>query len=133
MPPLYTENEVQTLPGASPVGPTQTVNVQSLQSVANGITAFAGGGQASGTLLAAKVNRITVVATAGDSVTLPPSKAGMTLTVINADSTDSLNIFPAVGDAVNALSVNAAFALAANKTVIFNCAVAGIWNTLLTA
>lgn len=103
------------------------------QSVTNGITAFAGGGQASATALTSMVNRVTVVATAGDSVKLPAATAGLSLTVINADAADSMNVFPNTGDAINALSANAAYAVAANKTATFYCAVAGTWNSNLTA
>jgi hypothetical protein len=38
-----------------------------------------------------------------------------------------------VGDAINALSANAAFAMAANKAAEFVCAVDGTWNSILTA
>lgn len=100
---------------------------------ADTLTAHAGGGQASALQLVAGINRVTVVATAGDSVKLPLATAGGTCTVINADSTESLNVFPATGDTINALGANAAFALAAGKTVIFSAAGALFWYGDLTA
>lgn len=36
-------------------------------------------------------------------------------------------------DAINALSANAVYSLAATKTAQFYCAVAGIWHTILSA
>jgi hypothetical protein len=54
---------------------------QTFSSIDN-IAARAGGGQALATALTAMQNRITTVASAGDSVKLPPSATGMSLTVI---------------------------------------------------
>lgn len=103
-------------------------------SVANAITAFATGGQTSATQLAAAVNRITTVTTIADSVKLPAAVAGTWLgvTVINA-ATNSANVFPSTGDAINALGANAAYALAGGKTADFYCAVNGQWHAVLSA
>lgn len=102
-------------------------------SAANAITARAGGGQTNGTALVKTINRVTVVATAADSVKLPQSVAGMMVVVVNADSADALAVFPFLGDKINALAANAVLSVAANKTIIFFCAVAGTWNSVLTA
>src|SRR6202011_1897052 len=67
------------------------------------ITAHAGGTQALGTKLTGILNRVTTVATATDSVLLPASGAGLELTVINAATTNSMNVFPATGEIINAL------------------------------
>lgn len=114
------------------------------------ITAFAGGGQTSATQLEAGYNRVTVVATAADSVKLPfcvsgqrnvgPSGStarpssnslGLMIVVTNADAADSMNVYPQSGDAINALSANSAYAMAANKTAAFICSTAGIWVSIL--
>jgi len=102
-------------------------------SSTNGIIAFATGGQASAVLLSSVINRVTTVATAGDSVKLPLAVAGMQITVANAAAANSMNLFPNTGDAINALSANAAFAVAAGKTVALSCAVAGFWHAVLSA
>lgn len=102
-------------------------------STINGLTAHAGGGQGSALPLTAMINRVTTVGTAADSVILPASVAGMQITVINAAAANSMNVFPATGDAINALSANTAFAVAANKTATFTCPVAGTWHSILTA
>jgi hypothetical protein len=117
----------------SPTFTGVTVSGYFFDSAANAITAFAGGGQGSATQLAKGVNRVTVVATAGDSVKLPAATAGKHVVVINADSAEAMDCFPASGEAINALSANTALSIVANKTVLFFCAVAGTWNSILTA
>jgi hypothetical protein len=102
-------------------------------SAVSGLTAFAGGGQGSAVLLARTINRVTTVGTAADSVKLPPAKAGMTVIVINAAAANAMNLFPATGEVINALAANTAISVVANKTMMCVCAVAGVWNTLLTA
>jgi hypothetical protein len=101
-------------------------------SAANALTAHAGGGQVGATPITTEIARFTVVATAGDSGLLPLAAPGLTPTVTNATAT-SMNVFPAVGDAINALGANVAFAVAAGKTVTFFSAVAGQWHTILSA
>lgn len=104
-----------------------------LASVSNGLTAKAGGGQAGATALPSDINRITTVATAGDSAVLPASVPGMEVTVCNAAAANSMNLFPATGEQINVLGANAAFALAAGKTAVLSCAVAGQWHAILSA
>jgi hypothetical protein len=94
-----------------------------------GITAAVGGGQANATQLSAAFNRVTTVATAGNSVRLPAALPGASLVVTNATAT-SMNVFPQTGGVINTLSPNTAFAMAANVTVMFVCSVAGTWNTI---
>jgi hypothetical protein len=106
--------------------------LKSLSSATNAITATAGGGQANAVALTSSINRVTTVATAGDSVKLPAATVGAEVTVINAGA-NSMDVFPTTGGVINALSANAAFAMASNKTARFYCAVSGTWNSLLTA
>lgn len=104
-----------------------------LGTVANGITAFAGGGQASAVQLSAVYNRVTTVGTAADSVKLPKALPGAEINVVNAAAANAMNVFPSSGDAINALAADAAFSMAANKAAKFFCVVAGTWNSILTA
>lgn len=69
------------------------------------ITAFASGGQASATALTGEFNNVTTCATAGDSVKLPAAALGKSITVKNSGAA-SLAVFPATGDAINALAAN---------------------------
>ncbi len=105
---------------------------QTMSSV-DGLTAHAGGGQGSATPLTAMLNRVPNVGTAADSVLLPVSAAGMQITVTNAHASNSMNVFPATGESINALSANAAFAVAAGKTATFYCYTAGQWHSILSA
>lgn len=95
----------------------------------NGLTATAGGGQANGLQLNYRKSRVTTVATIADSVKLPKAEAGMEMTVINAGA-NSMNVFPATGQSINALAANTAIAVAANSSMTFHCAVDGTWNTI---
>jgi hypothetical protein len=130
-----------TITGSDTAGQSQIVSVGYGQvSVTNGITAFAGGGQASATQLNSAFNRVTTVATAADSVKLPTCAAqsnangntvgpGVQVWVMNT-SANSLNVFPATGDAINALAANTAIAIATVTGKLFTCAVAGTWQSL---
>lgn len=101
-------------------------------SATDGLTALAGGAQA-GVALAYQINRFTTVATGGDSAQLPAAKPGRWRVVVNAAAANSMNVFPASGESINAIAADSAFAVAANKTALFFCAVAGVWNSVLTA
>ena len=101
-------------------------------SSANAITAKPAGTQANSTLMSAAINRVTTVATAGDSALLPTAAAGMEITIINA-SANSMNVFPNTGDAINALAANASYAIAGGKTVSFFTANNGAWHSVLSA
>lgn len=99
-------------------------------SALNSITAFAGGGQGSAAALTAMINRVTTVATIGDSVKLPASAVGMTIVVSNAGA-NPMDVFPATGDAINALAANTALRINNGTTVSFWCSVAGTWHSLV--
>lgn len=101
-------------------------------SALNGLVAFAGGGQASATLVTVTINRFTTVASIGDSAKLPIAAAGMGITITNA-SANSMNVFPGLGDSINGAATNAAYALAAGKTATFTSADLLIWHAVLSA
>jgi len=101
--------------------------VRDASSTRSGIVARAGGGQANATLIAATYNRVLTVATAGDSVRLPRARPGVEIFIANRGA-NSLNVFPATGDFINALAANAAFARAAGTMSSFICVLAGRWE-----
>jgi hypothetical protein len=113
---------------------------QELSSVVDGVVAHVGGGQQQpgvipGPSIAGKAMiRVATVTSGNDSITLPPSVAGMQITVTNAAAANSLNVFPSplgtTTEAINALGANAAFALTAGKTTTFCCYSPGLWHTL---
>lgn len=92
------------------------------------LTAFAGGGQASALALTKNINRITTVATAGDSVKLPAATAGAQIMVINGAALNSMNIYPVTGEAIDALGANNPYPLTpTSRNVTFVCVTAGTW------
>ena len=97
-------------------------------SFANNVTAIAGGGQSLISNVTATVTRIGTVATTGDSLTLQKASGGLRYKIINKGA-NSANIFPLLGDQINALGVNTAFALAATKSVEFISTGSGQWDT----
>lgn len=109
------------------------------QAIKDAITANPGGGQANAVALITQISRVTVVGTAGDSVKLPALSTvppGTEVVVINAAAANSLNVFPASGDAIDALGANAARAVAAGKTATFislATATAGTWASMVGA
>lgn len=76
------------------------------------------GTQANGVALNMGFNRVATVATATDAATLPTLSGSVMVVVVNSGA-NSMNIFPPLGGTINGGSVNAAYALAAGKTVIF--------------
>ena len=104
-------------------------------STVDGLTAHAGGGQAGSLALTAAINRITTVATAGDSVSLPSAIGGQAITVINAGAA-SMSVFSSnasTGDTINGTAGTTGYAIAAGKTAEFISPAAGAWHALLSA
>jgi len=95
------------------------------------ITAHAGGGQGSAYPLFAGFSNITVVATTADSVILPNSPGtlvGRSMTIKN-NGANSCNVFPPVGQNINALSTNAAYALASGATTTIVAITSTNWQS----
>lgn len=121
--------DVLTLGAATmTVTPTTTFSAINRYKATNAITAFAGGGQASATALTSEINSITTCATAADSVKLPTSVAGMSITVSNLGAAYA-NVFPISGDLIDSLAANAAVSLPVGASIRFTCAVAGSWKS----
>ena len=77
------------------------------RSVTNGITAGSTQTQAGATALTTDINRVTVVATASDGVKLPTAAGGYEILIINDDSTDALQVWPASDDKIDGGSADA--------------------------
>ena len=121
-------------PSASPTF-TGTVTLPNavVNTATDAISASATQTQVAATAMTTTINRVTIVGTAGDAVKLPAAVAGKVVIVKNADAAEAVGVFPATGDAINAAAANAVYSLAALKGVLFFCAVAGTWDTILTA
>ena len=116
-------------------GPVENAYGFELMTTADLLTAKAGGGQSAVPTITTQMARFTTVASANDSATLPFTSqlAGVQLTISNAAGVNSMNVFPAAGEAINALAANAAFAVAAGKTLTLSCFGVGVWHTILSA
>lgn len=103
-------------------------------AVADNLTALAGGGQSVNPLDGGfSFHRVITVASNNDSKTLPKSSSGLITIVANAAGANSLNVYPSKGESINALGVNAPFAVAAGKIALFICATSGQWHSILSA
>lgn len=110
----------------------------------SGIIATAGGGQTNAFQLSFYVNEISTVATAADSVMLPPATNGSLVWVINHGA-NSVQVFgqpvgpTGVSDtiAANNSSTQAAggtgVAQAATKAALYVCFQPGLWKQFLSA
>ena len=96
--------------------------------VSVGVTAHTGSAQGNGAITSTFVE-IATCANAGDAVTLPSAAAGK-LGVIANNGSNSADVFPASGDAIDGASANAAFALAAGSNRIFICQDGTDWDTI---
>lgn len=102
------------------------------ESKTTGITAFAGGGQASAVVLTNAINIIATCATGGDSVMLPVAEQGDEVTIDNQGAA-SCNVFPQVGGAIRGAAANAALALANAKTGFYKSLGSGNWIAVISA
>jgi len=94
------------------------------------ITAFAGGGQANATQLNKEYNKVTVVATTGDSVKLKAAKRGVRQIIVNADTAEAMDVFPQSGDNYEGLAVNLAVSLTFGASMEAFCFVDNEWTLL---
>jgi hypothetical protein len=98
------------------------------------VTARAGGTRAAATKLNAAVNRISVCATAADSVSLPPAVGGQAIYVQNSGAA-SAQVFadPSTSDTINGVVAATGVALAAGKAASYFSPAPGMWFALLSA
>lgn len=96
-------------------------------SFQGGYAARAGGGQALATQMIASVNRIATVATAGDSVKLPPAVSGTSCTIINATAVP-MQVFCLGTDTINNLNgQTVGVSQPGNSVDTYWCAIAPSW------
>lgn len=95
------------------------------------ITAFATGGQGSAVQLDESYSVLSVVATTGDSVKLPPVFAINSVMYIKNDGANAADVFPATGDDLGA-GANTAVSIASGESLSFIATVAdATWTQLL--
>jgi hypothetical protein len=98
------------------------------RTYSNNITATAGGGRAGATRLTSAMNRITVCATAGDSVALPPAVGGQEIVVLNA-GTGACQVFAdaSTSDTINGVAAGTGVSLATATAATFYAFAPGTW------
>lgn len=103
-----------------------------------GLTALAGGGQTGATITGYGVNTVTTVATAADSVALPPAAPGLTVFVKNTTAT-SMTVYGSGIDTIDGIATATGVAQAAGKGKLYYGtsstigATGGTWVSLLGA
>lgn len=97
-----------------------------VEPATDGVVARAGGGQALATLLTGEINRISTVATAGDSVMLPASKAGLTIVVTNHGA-NAMQVYGAGTDTINDVATATGVSQMQGSVTIYACHTAGAW------
>lgn len=100
------------------------------QAAEDSITAHAGGGKASATALSAVVNdhRVSVCATAGDSILMPPALVGQNHYVRN-DGVAAMQVFGQGTDTINGVATATGISHANAMGVWYVCTTAGNWTT----
>ncbi len=104
------------------------------ESTQDNITAHAGGGQTSAQQLYAEVNRITTVATAGDSVMLPPAvvnqgvtqQAGLTIFIINHGA-NNMQVYGNGTDTIDDVATATGVTQMPGSATIYTCTTTGKW------
>lgn len=90
-------------------------------------TALAGGGHAGALLLDKDFNVVGTVATAGDSVLLPPSAPGMNVWVYNAGA-NPMQVFGSGTDTINGIATATGISQGVGALAVYVCRVAGNWH-----
>lgn len=97
------------------------------QESANDLLTATGSTQASALPLSAELNRLGTVA-AGTGVALPPSKAGLTIIIVNHGA-NAVQIYGSGADTVDDTAATTGVTQMINSTVLYTCHSPGSWYT----
>jgi hypothetical protein len=97
-------------------------------SATTGITAHAGGGKASATVLRSVFNVVSTVGTAADSDLLPAARLGDRITVKNGGA-NAMQVFGQGTDTINGVATGTGVSQAAGATTIYFATADGAWTT----
>lgn len=108
--------------------------ISMLSGTTTGITALAGGGASAATpKLNSWSNEITTVATAADSIMLPPAKSGLAVMVINSGANSTrVNVALNSGDKMNPGNANF-LDQAAGAVAEYICTKDGRWDRFVSS
>ena len=109
--------------GTSPSLTTPALSGETFSTAASVIAGTNAQGQG---LIVSDYNIITTAASNPSGVTLPTATTGRRIVVVNKGA-NTINIYPATGASIDALSANASIALPANNVMIFNAASTTLW------
>lgn len=100
------------------------------QAAENGLTAHAGGGKGSALALDATKNlhRVTAVATANDSILMPPALVGQAHYVRNS-AANAMQVFGQGTDTINSIATGTGISHGGAMGCFYTCEVAGNWST----
>ncbi len=121
-----------TVAGALALTGAATLSGAITISTATAVAAAGSNSQANSTLLSSTFSVVATVSATTRGVRLPAAAAGRVMIVKNT-ATTQMNIYPASGDVINALSTNAAYDLVKAKMALFVAQDATTWHTILTA
>jgi hypothetical protein len=96
------------------------------ESATDGMTALAGGGQTGATQLSTELGRVATVATAGDSVMLPPALPGLDIIVTNHGA-NAMQVYGQPGDTINDVATATGVSQMAGSECIYACYGNGKW------
>lgn len=99
----------------------------------DGITAKVGGGQSGARALVQRINVVTGVASAADSVKLIPALPGKWQLVTNAHASNSMQVFGQGTDTINGVATGTGVAQANGVSALYYCATLGAWFRILSA
>lgn len=101
----------------------------SFLSGTDGLTAFAGGGQASALLLQTQINRITTVASSGGSVLLPPAVSGSMVYAINHGA-NPMQVFGTGSDTINDVAAATGVSQPQSSVAVYVSPASGLWYSV---
>ena len=104
-------------------GTTLTLYGLLAESATDTITAHSGGTQAAALALTTEINRLTVVAAAGDSVKLPLAQAGLDVVVVNSGA-NNCQVFGSGTDTINDQATATGITQMANSVCLYVCTTA---------
>lgn len=99
-----------------------------IKSSQESITATAAGGKTNAFQLSTALNRISVAATAADSVKLPASRVGLQVLVEN-DGASAIQVFGAGTDTINGVATGTGVSQPAGAYITYTCTTLGQWRS----
>ena len=99
-------------------------------SAASGMSGT-GAVQAGATPILNRINEFSTITGSDSAAVLPAAAPGLVVTVINNDASDTMLIYPASGDSINSLAVDASYSLPAGAIVTIYAVTTSNWKVLL--